>query len=120
MRTRNTGHVTGDLPWNFLLAILSVAAVGVTTRTGCVNARLRLNRLASQRGSFAENSANLPPAAPTTLTYTVSLYSLQKCAEGHQEIGITCTFLKRTNTPVQGSVIVISRLYGSSSVVPKN
>lgn len=52
---------------------LSVAAVGVTTRAVCVNSRPRLNRLASRRGSFAENSANLPPAASTTLTYTVSL-----------------------------------------------
>lgn len=52
---------------------LSVAAVGVTTRAVCVNSRPRLNRLASRRGSLAENSANLPPAASTTLTYTVSL-----------------------------------------------
>lgn len=72
---------------------LSVAAVGVTTRAVCVNSRPRLNRLASRRGSFAENSANLPPAASTTLTYTVSLSfsscaqtSPQNCVEGGQRI----------------------------------
>lgn len=51
-----SGHRTGGEPPNFLLAFfpLSVAAVGVTTCTVCVNSRRRLNRLASRRGSLAE------------------------------------------------------------------